>query len=78
VHSLLHAIADRVLSLLIRIVNRINQEVPAQVAEVTVVPLDTFYGPIRIKGDPIDHVRDQIFFFFDMSEKNWGLIGVSR
>jgi hypothetical protein len=78
VHSFLHAIADCVLPLLIRIVNRVNQEVPAQVAEVTVEPLDTFHGPICIKGDPIDHMRDQIFFFFDMSEKNWGLIGFSR
>ena len=57
-HSLLHAVADRVLPLLIWIVNRVNQEVPAQVAEVTVVPLDTFHGVTRIKGDPIDHVRD--------------------
>jgi hypothetical protein len=58
VHSLLHAIADRVLPLLIRIVNRVNQEVPPQVAEVTVVPLDTFNWVSCIKGDPIDHVRD--------------------
>lgn len=58
VHRLLHAIADRVLPLFTRIVNRMNQEVPTQVAEVTVVPLDTFHGVTRIKGDPIDHVRD--------------------
>jgi hypothetical protein len=58
VHGLLHAIADCVLPLLIWIVNRVNQEVPTQVAEVTVVPLDTFNWLTRVKGDPIDHVRD--------------------
>ena len=58
VHGLLHGIADCVLPLLIWIVSRVNQEVPAQVSEVTVVPLDTFHGLVCIKRDPIDHVRD--------------------
>ena len=58
VHRLLHAVADRVLPILIRTVNRANQEVPTQVAKVTVVPLDSFNWVSCIKGDPIDHVRD--------------------
>jgi hypothetical protein len=42
-HGLLHTVADCVLPLLIRVVCRVNQEVPSQVAKVTVVLLDTFH-----------------------------------
>ena len=58
VHGLLHTITDCVLPLLIWIVSLVNQEVPAQVSEVTIVPLNTFNWLICVKGDPIDHVRD--------------------